>query len=107
MAPECFTPSKEYKVDGRIDVWSTGVILYAMLMGELPFKGATVEETIEAIKLGKYKLNPALAKRLTPQCLEVMEKCLEVDPKNRPAMKELLTYPWLSGDIFQQNDQKC
>ena len=33
MAPECFVKNKEYKVDGRIDVWSTGVILYAMLTG--------------------------------------------------------------------------
>ena len=33
MAPECFVQNKNYKVDGRIDVWSTGVILYAMLTG--------------------------------------------------------------------------
>jgi len=28
------------KVDGRIDVWATGVILYCMLNATLPFKGA-------------------------------------------------------------------
>lgn len=33
MAPECFIKNKGYKVDGRIDVWSVGVILYAMLTG--------------------------------------------------------------------------
>ena len=33
MAPECFINSKNYKVDGRIDVWAMGVILYCMLTG--------------------------------------------------------------------------
>jgi serine/threonine protein kinase len=33
MAPECFHNQKDYKVDGRIDVWATGVILYCMLHG--------------------------------------------------------------------------
>ena len=39
MAPECFTNTKDYKVDGRIDVWATGVILYGLLHASLPFKG--------------------------------------------------------------------
>jgi serine/threonine protein kinase len=39
MAPECFTSDKNFKVDGRIDVWACGVILYGMLHGCLPFKG--------------------------------------------------------------------
>ena len=33
MAPQCFINHKDYKIDGRIDVWATGVILYGMLFG--------------------------------------------------------------------------
>jgi len=40
MAPECFVNAKNYKVDGRIDVWACGIILYGMLHGYLPFKGS-------------------------------------------------------------------
>jgi serine/threonine protein kinase len=46
MAPECFIAQKDYKFDGKIDIWAIGIILYAMLCGELPFKGHSASETI-------------------------------------------------------------
>ena len=57
MAPQCFVNNKDYKVDGRIDVWATGVILFTMLNGFLPFKGNSNYETIEMIKEGAYKMD--------------------------------------------------
>lgn len=66
MAPECFINSKNYKVDGRIDVWAVGVILYCMITGDLPFKGSTTYEIVEAIKIGKYKIPAEVEKKFSP-----------------------------------------
>lgn len=41
MAPECFMNVKDRKIDGGVDVWALGVILFGMLVGNLPFKGQT------------------------------------------------------------------
>ena len=76
MAPECFLNSKDYKVDGRIDVWATGVILFCMLNGFLPFKGANNYETIEFIKEGVFKMDPAVEKKVSEACMDVLKKCL-------------------------------
>ncbi len=51
MAPEIFI-NQTY--DQSCDVWSLGVIMYAMLIGKAPFSGPNLNETINKIKIGKY-----------------------------------------------------
>lgn len=87
MAPERL---KEEKVDSRVDVFSVGVLLYELLVGENPFAGPSAVETIENV-LGKTVPPPSergapVSKRLDDICLKALAK----DPNERYASGQAL-----------------
>jgi serine/threonine-protein kinase len=83
MAPEQITNPSQ--IDARTDVYSAGVVLYCLVTGALPYKGATVAETLVQIV---HAPQPDITS-LRPDCpsdvAALVRRCLAKDPSERPA----------------------
>ncbi|XP_027887796.1 hormonally up-regulated neu tumor-associated kinase homolog [Xiphophorus couchianus] len=90
-APELLSRKK---YGPKVDVWSIGVNMYAMLTGSLPF---TVEPfSLRALhqKMVDKEMNP-LPPTLSTAAICLLKKLLEPDPHRRPNIHQVMTDSWL------------
>uniref|UniRef100_A0A673LJB4 Maternal embryonic leucine zipper kinase n=1 Tax=Sinocyclocheilus rhinocerous TaxID=307959 RepID=A0A673LJB4_9TELE len=88
-APELIQ-GKAY-IGSEADVWSMGVLLYALLCGFLPFDDDNCMVLYRKITRGKYS-NPHW---LSPASILLLNQMMQVDPKRRLTVKQLLDHPWV------------
>ncbi|XP_074641372.1 uncharacterized protein LOC141899118 [Tubulanus polymorphus] len=98
-APELFDTGKEY--GSEIDMWSVGVIMYALVVGKLPFTTPYTDQyrrqkLIQQIQKGLTPKHEKEMTGLSQACKNLITRLIEANPEQRIPLREVETHPWIT-----------
>ncbi|AET38549.1 polo kinase CDC5 Ecym_3035 [Eremothecium cymbalariae DBVPG len=105
IAPEVLT-GKHTGHSFEVDVWSIGVMIYALLIGKPPFQAKEVNTIYERIKVCDF--NFPRDKPISSEAKVLIKDILSLDPLERPSLTEIMEYVWfrnvfpmrINGDVL-------
>ncbi|WFD44407.1 non-specific serine/threonine protein kinase [Malassezia psittaci] len=75
------------------DIWSCGIILFALLCGRLPFDDPNIQTLLSKVRTGKF----TMPEHLEPDAQNLIARMLEVNPQRRATMREICAHPWFTN----------
>ncbi|KAG9012283.1 hypothetical protein FRB94_006313 [Tulasnella sp. JGI-2019a] len=75
------------------DIWSCGVVLFALLVGRLPFDDPNMRVLLQKVRAGKFDM-PAF---IPADAKDLIRKMLVVDPEKRLQMVDIVNHPFFTN----------
>lgn len=89
-APEMIA-GKRYN-GGMVDIWSCGVILFALLAGYLPFEDPNTSNLYKKILSADYQV----PNFVSPEACDLIARILTTDPDKRIKIDQIKHHPWFN-----------
>lgn len=89
-APEIIDSAKEGYNGAKVDAWSSGIILYALLTDRLPFQEQDTEKLYDLILACKVNYPP----QISSPARDLLEHLLVRDPSKRYDFQKVKRHPW-------------
>ena len=94
MAPEIVNKTEYFGPPA--DVWALGVLLFTMLCGCFPYRGATDKELYAKITNAEYKVPSEIYTSLSTEAIDILASLFTLNADKRPTAKDLLNHTWLN-----------
>lgn len=75
-----------------VDVWSSGVVLFALVSGYLPFEDPDTGQLYKKILSADYDL----PEHVSDEAGDLISRILTTDPEKRITMEQIKKHPWYS-----------
>jgi len=92
-APELLQGKKYF--GPNVDVWSLGVLLYSLIVGDFPFHSA----------MDTLGCNYHIPSYFSSPLRNLLQSIFEIDPKNRITIRKLFRHPWVNKGFFSPPKQ--
>ena len=83
---------RELGYDQKADIWSLGTICYQMLIGKAAFDADDIDELVDKVEKGKYKVPTSLSREV----VSFLNGMLQYDSNLRLTSEQLYNHPFLT-----------
>jgi calcium-dependent protein kinase len=97
IAPEIL---KKHAYDEKIDVWSATVVVYILLIGDMPYPGKNVKEVAQMIQRKDLEKDLSKLKFLSREAQDFLKAGMTQKPEMRMSIDEMLNHPFLQSAVL-------